>query len=178
MAQPEYVPIDDRDRVRVDERLPVPGRWVANRAGEVRGNGAPPVGSRFGVAGPDQGYALKLARQIEPRLVLRPREAVEDVAAGCLGVALKRAALYGRAPVMGDLELAFGLWGFLDPAPDDLVAFRRPVFGGVAHSYGERREIAGRVPAEVLRLTPTDVRSRVATGGWRALLDAGADPAA
>jgi len=137
----------------------------------VRGQGAQPSGPRFGVAGPDQGYALKLARQMEPRLKLRPREAVEDVAAGCLGVALKRAALYGRAPVMADLELAFGLWGFLDEAPDDLVSFRRPLFAGVGHNYGDRRAIVDRVPPEALRLAPAEVRARVGNGGWRALLD-------
>jgi hypothetical protein len=172
MAQPEYVPIADRDRVQVAEGLPVPGRWVADRAGEVRGEGAQPTGPRFGVAGPDQGYALKLAHEMKPRLVLRPRESAEDVVAGCLGVGLKRASLYGRAPVMPDLELAFGLWGFLDQAPDDLAAFRRPLFMGVAHNYGGQRAIAGRVGPEVLRLTPTEVRTRAVSSGWRELLDA------
>jgi hypothetical protein len=177
MAQPEFVPISDRDRVRVTEGLPVPGRWTANRTGEVRGQGAQPSGPGFGVAGPDQGYALKLVRQMEPSLVLRPREAVADVAAGCLGVALKRAALYGRAPVIADVQLAFGLWGFLDDAPDDLVAFRRVLFGGVAHNYSDQRAIAGAVAVEVLRLTPTEVRTRVKTGGWRVLLDVDPQPA-
>jgi hypothetical protein len=178
MAQPEYVPISDRDRVRVREGLPVPGRWSPDRVGEVRGEGAPPSGAGFGVAGPDQGYALKLAHRLKPRLVLRPREAVEDVAAGCLGVALKRAALYGRAPVIGDVELAYGLWGFLDDAPDELVDFRRPLFVGAAHSYQDQRELAGRASPEVLRLAPGEVRARVLGGGWRALLGVDGTPSA
>jgi hypothetical protein len=169
MAQPEYVPVADNARVKVTERLPTPLPWVADRPGEVRNEGHQPTGPRFGVAGPDQGYALKLAARLAPSLVLAAGESSEDAIDGCLGVALKRAALYGRAPVIWDLELAFALWGFADGAPPDLVAFRRPLFEGAAHHYNDRRAIVDRVPESTLRLTPAEVKSRVATG-WRELL--------
>jgi hypothetical protein len=167
MAQPEYVPIDADDRVRPVERLPVPDRWVQDRPAEIVGNEVP-RGKRFGSPGPDQGYGLKLARQFEGRLRLAEGESEDDAIAGCLGVALKRASLFGRAPVVFDLELALGLWGFLDDAPAELVAFRRPLFQAASHHYWDQRAIVDAVPESTLRLKPADVRARLAD--WRDLL--------
>ena len=177
MAQPEYVPVIARDRLRVDERLPTPTAWWADRVAELKQQGAQPRGPGMGTAGPDQGYALKLARHLSGQVVLAPHEHREDALAGCLGVALRRAALFGRGPVIHDLELAFGLWGYLDGAPEDLVSFRRPLFAGAAHHYAVQRAIADLVPDSTLRLTPDEVRGR-SDGGWRELLEGGpASPA-
>lgn len=174
MAQPEYVPVTDRDRVRVSERLPTPGRWGFSRPGEVRQEGGQPRGAHFGVAGPDQGYALRLAERLVPKLVLQAGEHRDDAVAGCLGVALKRAAIYGRAPVLPDLELAFTLWGFLGDPPEALLAYRKPRFEAAAHHYNDRRAIVDSVPEDTLRSTPADVRARLA-GEWRTLLGAAPD---
>ena len=77
----------------------------------------------LGSAGPDQGYALRLARLMSDQLRLLPGEHLEDVIAGGIEIAMKRAARFGRAPVRADAELAFTLWGFLgDPPDDELVA--------------------------------------------------------
>jgi hypothetical protein len=169
MAQPEYVPIDADDRVRPAERLPVPDRWLADRPAEIRGNEVP-KGARFGSPGPDQGYGLKLARSFATggRLRLTDGETAEDAVAGCLGVGLKRASLFGRAPVIYDMELAFGVWGFLDDAPAELVAFRKPLFQAASHHYSDQRDIVDRVPESTLRMAPADVRGRLTE--WRSLL--------
>jgi hypothetical protein len=172
MAQPEYVPAAERDRVRVTERLPVPDGWFADRPGEVRQDGGQPSGLGFGSAGPDQGYALKLVRSLEPRVKLADGEHLADATAGCLGVALKRASIYGRAPIMADLELAFTVWGFLGDAPAGLVEKRKPLFEGVAEHQYETRRIADAVPEATLRLKPDEVTSRVASD-WEALLQLG-----
>ncbi len=169
MAQPEYVPLSPADRVRPAERLPVPDSWRQDRPAEITTPGAP-TGRRFGTPGPDQGYALKLAERFEERLELGPGEHAEDAVAGCLGVALRRAALFGRAPVVHDLELAFTLWGFLGGAPAELVEVRMPLFQGVSHDYDRQREIAERVAESTLRLTPAAVRERLAE--WRAFINA------
>jgi hypothetical protein len=123
------------------------------------------------VQGPDQGYALTLARRLRDQLVLTDGESADDAIAGCLGVALRRAALFGRAPVIDDFRLAFTLFGFLDgDAPQDLVEFRRHRFAGAAssHHYAEVRELALLVPEETLRMTVSEVAARRADG--RALL--------
>jgi hypothetical protein len=168
MAQPEYVPVNDRDRVRVTERLPPPGRWIADRPAEVRPGGIQPAGPQLGVAGPDQGYALKLAHQFAAKVIVPEGESREDAVAGCLGVATRRASLYGRAPVMPDVELAFTLWGWTEGAPADLVSYRKGLFAGAAHHYNDRRKIVDLVPEASLRMTPPAVRERL--GDWRTLL--------
>ncbi|MHB8466932.1 MAG: hypothetical protein ACYDH6_13220 [Acidimicrobiales bacterium] len=165
MAQPAYVPVVSRDRVRVSERLPTPDGWVADRPAEVRDRGSQPAGPLLGVAGPDQGYALKLARHVRPKIIA---DNVDDAVAGAMGVALRRAALFGRAPVVHDLDLAFTLFGFYSGAPAELIAYRRPLFAGVSHDYQRQREITDRVPDTTLRLTPLEVTTRLS--GWRDLI--------
>jgi len=169
MAQPDYVPLSTTDKVRAPERLPVPAPWRPDRPAEIKGN-RHPQGRRLGTPGPDQGYALKLARRFEGRLALAPNEHAADAVAGCTTVALRRAALFGRAPVIYDLELAFVLWGFLGDAPADLVAFRTPLFQAASHHYWDQRVIGDRVPEETLRMTPAQVRERLSS--WRDLLTA------
>lgn len=167
MAQPDYVPLSTTDKVRAPERLPVPDAWRPDRPAEFKGNRLR-EGRGLGTPGPDQGYALKLVRQFEKRLELAPGETAEDAIAGCVGVGLKRAALFGRAPVVYDLELAFTLFGFLGGAPIELVSFRKPLFQSASHHYWDLRAIVDRVPDETLRLTPVEVRDRLTS--WRELI--------
>ena len=169
MAQPDFVPMTLGDRVRTADTLPIPDRWQATRPGELTGL-RPPEGRSFGSTGPDQGYALKLAKRFKDRLQLQPGEHGADAIAGCLGVALRRAARFGRAPVIYDLEFAFTLFGFLgDRVPDDLVAFRLPYFGAASHDYWDQRDIADLVIDATYDLTPAAVRERQSAGGWRSL---------
>ena len=164
MAAPDYVPnetaVADRYYVSPPRR---PQPWVADRPGEL--TEGQPVGAGLGVPGPDQGYALRLARRFEDRLVLGSGEHMEDVVAGCVGVALRRAASFGRAPVAVDLEVAFRVFGFLPPAPDEsLMAWRQELFAGVSHPhhYAEARHLAGVVPEAVLRMSPSEVEAACA----------------
>jgi hypothetical protein len=155
------------DRVRTADTLPIPDRWSADRPGELAGL-RPPEGRAFGTTGPDQGYGLKLAKRFVERLELQPGEHAEDAVSGCLGVALRRASRFGRAPVIYDLELAFTLFGFLGGAPADLLEFRRSYFDAASHDYWDQRDIADLVAEETLALSPADVRSRL--GEWRSML--------
>jgi len=170
MTQPEYVPIASTARVRPAERLPPARTWRAQRPGDLKGP-MHPGGHGFGTPGPDQGYALKLAHQMAGRLQPAEDEDLHDAVEGCLGTALRRAALFGRAPVIWDLELAFTLWGYMGDAPADLVQERIGLFKGAAHDYWLQRAIADRVPEATLRLTPAQVRARLKD--WRSLLPAG-----
>jgi len=167
VPQPDYVPLFEETKVRAAERLPVAEAWRADRPAEIPSSG-PPEGRRLGTTGPDQGYGLKLARLIDPKVQLADGEHKDDVMAGCIGVGLKRAAIFGRAPVIYDLELGFGVWGFLDPAPAELVAFRSPLFDGAAHNYWTLRDIVDRVKESTLRMAHTEVRKQVNV--WRELL--------
>lgn len=167
VAQPTFVPVTDADRVRPSMTQPVPVGARANRPGELRGPGMS-SGRGRGSAGPDQGYALTLAHRLAPRLHLVDGEDRHDVALGVALLASKRASLAGRAPCTYDLEVAAGLFGFLAEAPFELVAFRRHLFGGLAHSYEGQRRLVDAVPEQALRLAPEATRD---PAQWRLRLE-------
>jgi hypothetical protein len=164
MAAPDYVPTPTDEKPRVYVSPPRrPDSWLADRPAELRG--LQPSGPQLGTPGPDQGYALKLARQFEGRLVLTAGESEEDAVAGCMAIALRRASLFGRAPMIHDLTVGFALWGFLGEAPVELTTVRKERFAAVAsvHHYEERRAIVDAVPDDVLRLSHGEVIDRVAS---------------
>jgi hypothetical protein len=157
MAAPEYVPRPKDDQPRVYESAPwLSDSWYADRPADLEG--PQPFGPRLGYPGPDQGYALKLARQFEDKLVLTPGEHATDVIAGCVEIANKRASLFGRAPVIHDLTVAFSLWGFLGEADPELVRLRKRYFQAVgeASHYSERRRVVDVVPVAALKLPLAD----------------------
>jgi hypothetical protein len=150
MTQPSFVPVSEVDQVRPAYSLRVPNSWVATRPGELR-SPARPGGPSRGNPGPDQGYALRLARRFEEKLRLSPGENVEDVLTGCALLGARRAALAGRAPCAPDLAAAFDLFGFLEEPVADLVKERTARFRGVAHGYQAQRRLVDGVPEELLR---------------------------
>jgi hypothetical protein len=169
MSAPQYVPRSPDEPVRAYRSNPWrPESWEPDRPGDL--SGPQPSGALFGDPGPDQGYMLLLAQRFEDQLVLAEGEKPEDVLAGAVAVANRRAALFGRAPVVHDLTVALTAFGFLDEAPGDLVAFRGPLFAEVGHHhhYEERRRLAALVPESALRSTPAQVREIVGRG-WRHL---------
>mgnify|MGYP001559955591 CR=1 FL=1 len=163
MAQPEFVPVGIKDEPRPGDILPPPERWVANRPGETV-NGAQQSGDGFGSAGPDQGYALFLGKRFADKLELVQGEHKADVIAGCLGVATKRASVFGRGPVIYDWEVAFSVWGYLGGASTVIVQKRVELFAEAGHHYWKRRAIADAVPESTLRMTPQMVRAAMASG--------------
>jgi hypothetical protein len=160
MTQPKFAPILPNVEVRDLHKLPVPPAWQPHRPADFR---AAPGARRpgRGIAGPDQGYALLLAERFADRLRLDEGEHADDVLHGAGVIALRRAAMYGRAPVATDLELALRLFGYLDGATEEVVDARKEVFGGVAHDYWRERELADLVPESTLRMTPAAIADRL-----------------
>jgi hypothetical protein len=148
------------------------GSWRAERPGDLTGR--QPNGEGLGSQGPDQGYALKLVKQFRDDITLAEGERWEDAAAGAVLIGLKRASLFGRAPVKPDLAIAFRVWGFLDEEPDpDLVSLRRRAFERIdnaAHHYLECRRVTDSVSADVLRQTPGAIETAHAAD-WSSLID-------
>ncbi len=132
-----------------------PQAWLADRPGEVVGRG-PNTGSGFGSQGPDQGYMLKLAESVADQVILGDGERLDDAMAGCCAVALRRASIFSRGPVIHDLRLALELFGFLTEPDAALLASRRDAFAGAAghHGYHTRMHLAGLVPEATLRQAP------------------------
>jgi hypothetical protein len=175
MAAPDYVPAPVDDTARVYHSPPWrPDPYSADRPAEI--SGGQPRGDRLGSPGPDQGYALHLGRQLQGKLSLTVDESEDDALAGCIAIAMRRSASFGRAPVIHDLTVALTLWGFLGDAPADLVAIRARVFAAVAHThhYMERRAIVDAVPEDVLRLSPAQIATLVHDEPSQVLAIAGA----
>jgi hypothetical protein len=127
-----------------------------------------PSGPRLGATGPDLGYGLKLARRLEGRLVLTAGEHREDAVTGSFSCGARRAAWFGRAPVIYDMEWAYGLWGYLGGGPDDLIEWRKIRFRGAAEDYWVQRQIVDAVRPETLKLTPAQVVEGL--NSWREML--------
>lgn len=170
MAAPEFVPVDRTKLLRTYESPPRrPAPWMPVRPAElVHGQ---PQGLQLGYPGPDQGFVLKLARQFTGKLSLTAAEHERDALAGGCGVALRRASLFGRAPVVHDLTVALTVWGFLGDAAPDLVQMRKPLFEEVAHPhhYFELRRVVDLVAEDTLRMTPQQV-AQAHRADWRSLL--------
>jgi hypothetical protein len=144
---------------------------MPDRPGEIEGY--QPAGPRLGEPGPDQGFALRIAARLRPKVQLQAGENLDDAIRGCLGVALRRASIFSRAPVVHDLTIAFTIWGFYDPNPPaELVEVRRTMFEGlrlVGHHYMEARAVADLPPETTLRMTPAQVADAY-PAEWRSLL--------
>jgi hypothetical protein len=143
---------------------------LADRPGEL--DGRQPSGELLGSQGPDQGYLLSLADHVRGTLHLESHESEDDAIAGASAIGLKRASLFGRAPVMQDLTVGLSIFGFLRAdAPAELVELRREAFEEVRspHHYLKLRELADMVPAEVLR-QPHDAILDQAKDDWRGML--------
>jgi len=172
MAAPKFAPVSPVDDTRVyGSPDVVPGSWKPNRPADL--TGFQPEGARLGYQGPDQGFALKIANGFRDRLQLQPGESAADAIQGCLGIALRRASMFSRAPVVHDLTIAFTIWGFLDNNPPaELKADRLRLFEGVSntlHHYDEARALADMVPEATLRMTPAQVAAAY-PGRWKELL--------
>lgn len=156
MAAPKQAPAGARESLHYRSPDVVQGRWSAQRPGVVQGS--QPTGPRLGTQGPDQGFVLTIANRLAPKLRLRTGEREDDAIRGCVGIALRRASMFGRAPVVHDVNLAFTIWGFFDEQPPaELVETRMRLFEGVAnvnHHYTEGRHIADLVPEETLAMSP------------------------
>jgi hypothetical protein len=152
MAAPDHVPTKAAQRSRTYSSPPRrPDGWRADRPGDLLGR--QPAGEKLGSQGPDQGYLLTLADRVRDRLKLHGGENADDALAGASAVGLKRASLFGRAPMMHDLTVGLTVWGFLDDkAAKALLELRHVMFEEcrAPAQYSKLRSIADAVPAEVL----------------------------
>lgn len=174
MAAPEYVPTVPERLVRSYSSPPWrPESWFADRPAEVHGR--QPLADGLGNPGPDPGYALLLASRFKGRLTLLEGEHEADALTGATAIAIKRAAIFGRAPILHDIRVGLTVWGFLDPSPPaPLVTLRREWFEEVHLTihYPLLRRITDAVPISVLR-RPHDAIAKRYEVNWRSCLDLG-----
>lgn len=173
MAAPKSAPAGANESLYYSSPAVVPSAWDPDRPGLV--DGLQPAGPGLGAQGPDQGFALTIATRLGPKVRLQGRERLDDAIRGCVLIALRRASLFSRAPVVHDVNLAFTIWGFFDEHPPEDLIGRRPMLfegiGNVNHHYAEGRVLADLVPESTLRLTPQQA-AEAYPANWRALTGA------
>jgi hypothetical protein len=168
-----FVSPDPDDKPRQQQNLapgvayPPARAWHATRPGDPV-PGEEPGGRLRGAPGPNVGYSYTLANRVKDRWKLAPTEYVGDAVAAVAEIAGRRAASYGRAPVIRDIEFAASLLGY-DTA-DDFAATRVRLVHEASHDYRRRRALVDSVPDDVLRAAPNDVRSAAAQ--WRTSVNA------
>ena len=169
MPTDPFVPPDPGDRPRQQQNLP-PGtalpparHWRAERPGDL--GSAQPRGSLLGTPGPNVGYAYTLAERAAERLQLGSHETVHDVVPVLAEIAGKRAALFGRAPVIHDVDAAVKLLGYDGSADPDFAEIRALIVQEAGHDYLRRRAIVDTVPEQLLRLPPSDLGPTISE--WR-----------
>jgi hypothetical protein len=101
---------------------------------------------------------LRLAGRHEHELRLGDGEVAHDAVLGVALIASKRAALFGRAPCVYDVEFALGLWGFMDDITAEQQAVRRRAFSSVSHDYVAQRALVDQTAEDTLRRAPDQAR--------------------
>jgi hypothetical protein len=152
MGQQPNVEIGPADRPR---SVPEPGparRWRANRPGDITSPEQMRWGGAFGTPGPDQGWAIKLVAEgdLPGRTPL-----LEKLVATLMGA---RASLYGRAPIMEDLETAKQILGLGEGADPELKAQRNRWLETAAHEKVPGKLALIEIGPELLKAKPAGVR--------------------
>jgi hypothetical protein len=143
-------------------KIPPAKAWRPDRPGDLPVG--QPHGKLLGDPGPNIGYALTLAERARGRMTPAPHEHTDDAVAVVAEIAMRRAASYGRAPVMTDVDVAMTLLGYQGEAPPEFVAWRTRAVRGAHHDYAARRRIVDAVPLDALRLRPDKLGAQLGAG--------------
>ena len=101
--------LDDRPRQETEPRAGgahAAGRRGGGPTGPATSWRGQPTGTLLGRPGPNVGYALTLAGRLRDRFSSRRTSTSHDALAVVAELAMKRAASFGRAPTMPDVEVA------------------------------------------------------------------------
>ncbi len=162
MTQPDYVPLAPGSRLRAFDELKTPQPWVADRPSEIAPlKGTPADQGKFlGTPSPGGGFALKLARVALELISLDPSEHAADIESVISAVAIKRSALFSRAPTIYDVRFALKLFGYSnsEAAPQELVKFRKDVISGAGHDYFRIRRVIEMISTKTLALDYNDLQ--------------------
>jgi len=135
--------------------LPAATAWQPGRPGDVAGprlGDSGPGGLHLGRPGPNVGYALTLVERRRGDLRLAEHEAAADASSVVAELAMKRAASFGRAPMLVDIDLASTLLGYAGPTPSpEFLRWRTHATHGAAHEYHPRRTVVDAVSDDALR---------------------------
>ena len=155
--------------------MPPARAWVADRPGDVRARAA--AGTAHRHAGPERRLRA-VARRAGPATGSGSSRAStsDDAVAVVAELAMKRAATFGRAPTILDVDFAIELLGYAGAAPEDVRRWRPGVVRGADHDYVVRRAIADTVSSSLLRLIAAGAAGAAGRGARRRCRAEAAEP--
>ena len=152
MGQQPNIELSETDLPRSVAEPPPAKHWKPTKPGLITAPDQVPTGGRFGSAGPDAGWALRLLADAElpdsdPRL------------RGVLtGLVTARAAALGRAPIPEDIEVGLVLCGYWSDAPAEIIEQRVRWMAAVPHEQRPGATAAGEVDRALMVKKPEQVR--------------------
>ena len=152
MGQQPNIELDEADQPRKTPQPPPAARWRPTKPGLVTSPDQVPSGGRFGAAGPDAGWGLRLLANAElPDPDPRLRGLLE-------GLMMSRAAALGRAPIPEDIQAGLALCGYGYEAPAEVVERRRRWLAAVPHEHRPGFAAANEVGSDLLVMKPEQIR--------------------
>lgn len=152
MAQQPNVEITEAERPRPVAQPGVAVKWRADKPGIPTGPNEMPGGGYYGTTGPDHGYGMKLVNNAE-----LPDDD-PDLRKVLTGLVLTRAAAWGRAPVLEDLEVALVLCGYDDDPPKGVVERRKRWLDASPHEQRPGATAVAEVDREILMMKRGEAR--------------------
>jgi len=133
-------------------------RWSGRRPGDLASPEQVPWGGAFGTPGPDTGYALRLLADRAP--VAAGGESRVDAVRVVAALMAARASLLGRAPVIGDAEVAEMILGLRAEGAAAAESLRR--FSG--HGAEDLRRLLEAIDPALLAAPADEVHRRWVAG--------------
>ena len=127
-------------------------KWRSTKPGVPSGPGDVPRGGRFGAAGPDPGWAVKLVSLAE-----LPSDD-PDLTSVVIGLVQARAAAHGRAAIPEDIDAALILCGYDEEASEDLLLRRERWLAAAPHDQRPGATAVAELDRDLLAAKPEQIR--------------------
>lgn len=137
VTQPTFAPVPASGTVRPTMKTGTPELARTPKPGLQR-SALRVVGKGQGTQTPGEGYALTIAQHEVAKLRFEHEHDRPDVAIGVALLAAKRASLVGRAPQLGDVQVAMEIFALRADTP--IGRLHAKPFVGIAHSYVAQRK--------------------------------------
>lgn len=134
-------------------------KWRAGKPGVVSDPADVPSGGRFGSAGPDHGWAMKVVAQVE---LPSTDPALRSVV---LGLVQARAAAHGRGAVPEDVDAALVLCGYGEDASPTIVERRERWLLAAAHDRRPGASAVAEVDRDLIAAKPEQIRYALRLSG-------------
>lgn len=152
MAQQPNVEASEAVKPRTKLEPGASTKWRASKPGIPSGPEDIPSGGRFGSAGPDHGWAIKVVAHAN---LPSDDPALRSV---IIGLVQARAAAHGRAAVPEDIDAALVLCGYGEDASQDIIERRERWIVESAHDQRPGASAVAELDRDLIAAKPGQIR--------------------